>query len=70
MSDLRKYSRIKTTYYQSTGQIRYDDFNAYNSKTIIDAIDRVLAQQYGFADEETDFIIIYDLKYWMGKKEL
>jgi len=37
------------------------------SKHIIDEIDRVLAQHYGFTDEELDFIINYDIKYRMGK---
>jgi len=27
----------------------------------------VLAQQYGFTEEELDFIINYDIKYRMGK---
>ncbi len=37
------------------------------SKSIIDEIDRVLAQYYGFTDEELDFIINYDIKYRMGR---
>ena len=36
-------------------------------KPIIDEIDRVLAQHYGFTDEELDFIINYDIKYRMGR---
>ena len=36
------------------------------SKPLIDAIDRVLAQHYGFTAEELDFIINYDIKYRMG----
>lgn len=37
------------------------------AKAIIDEIDTVLAQHYGFTDEELDFIINYDIKYRMGK---
>ncbi|PSB40889.1 hypothetical protein [Chamaesiphon polymorphus] len=37
------------------------------SKPIIDEIDRLLAQHYGFTDEELDFIINYDIKYRMGR---
>jgi hypothetical protein len=37
--------------------------SASQSKPIIDEIDRVLAQHYGFTDEELDFIIDYDIKY-------
>ena len=38
-----------------------------HSKPIIDEIDRVLAQHYGFTNEELDFIINYDIKYRMGR---
>ncbi len=37
------------------------------SKPIIDEIDRILAQHYGFTSEELDFIINYDIKYRMGR---
>lgn len=38
-----------------------------HSKPIIDEIDQVLAQHYGFTGEELDFIINYDIKYRMGQ---
>lgn len=37
-----------------------------HSKSLIDAIDLALSKAYGFTDEETDFIINYDIKYRMG----
>ena len=37
------------------------------SADIIDKIDRGLARQDAFSDEELDFIINYDIKYRMGK---
>jgi hypothetical protein len=37
-----------------------------NAKPIIDAIDAVLAEHYGFTAEELDFIINYDIKYRLG----
>ena len=37
------------------------------SKPILDEIDRVLANQYGFTEEELDFIINYDIKYRLGR---
>lgn len=43
-------------------------FYIRKSKEIIDEIDKVLAQHYGFTDEELDFIINYDIKYRMGKE--
>jgi hypothetical protein len=39
------------------------------SKHIIDQIDKVLAEHYGFTDKELDFIINYDIKYRMGNIE-
>ena len=32
-------------------------------------IDRVLAEHYGFREEELDFIINYHIKYRMGREE-
>ena len=39
-----------------------------HSKPIIDEIDQVLAQHYGFTEEELDFIVNYDIKYRMGRE--
>ncbi len=33
----------------------------------IPQIDHMLAKHYGFAEEELDFIINYDIKYRMGQ---
>ena len=43
------------------------NFDVSKSKPIVDEIDRVLAEHYGFSDEELDFIINYDIKYRMGR---
>ncbi len=67
MTDLKKNKYRKEAYYQATGKVIYDEFYPKYSKPIIDQIDRVLAQHYGFTDEELDFIINYDIKYRMGK---
>ena len=50
-----------------TGSIRLQFFMPRLSKPIIDQIDRVLAKHYGFTEEETDFIINYDIKYRIGR---
>ncbi len=44
----------------------FESFRPQLSKPIIDEIDKVLAQHYGFTEEELDFIINYDIKYRMG----
>ncbi len=36
------------------------------SSAILDEIDHVLAQHYGFAPEELDWLLSYDIQYRMG----
>ena len=66
MADLKQHARRKETQYKATGRVVYDEFSPRHSKPIIDKIDRVLAEHYGFTDEELDFIINYDIKYRLG----
>ncbi len=47
-------------------QLRVQCIIPKKSKPIIDEIDMELGTHYGFTDEETDFIINYDIKYRMG----
>ncbi len=56
---------IRSRRYPS-GYVEYDEYYPTSAKPIIDEIDRVLAEHYGFTDEELDFIINYDIKYRMG----
>ena len=37
------------------------------SKSLIDEIDTILAEHYGFSDVEVDFLVNYDIKYRMGR---
>jgi hypothetical protein len=67
MLDLKQHKYRKEANYKATGKVVYDEFYPKHSKPIIDEIDRVLAQHYGFTDEELDFIINYDIKYRMGQ---
>jgi hypothetical protein len=62
MVDFKKHSNIL-----QYGQLTIQALNPRPSKPIIDEIDRVLAKHYGFADEELDFIINYDIKYRLGR---
>ena len=67
MTSFKKHSKRKETRYKATGKVVYDEFDQKPSKPIVDEIDRVLAEHYGFTDEELDFIINYDIKYRMGR---
>jgi hypothetical protein len=67
MEDMQCKANRLSAKYSKTGNVEYDQFFPRLSKPIIDEIDRVLAQHYGFTDEELDFIINYDIKYRMGR---
>ncbi|HZU68416.1 MAG TPA: DNA methyltransferase [Ktedonobacteraceae bacterium] len=69
MDDYRRHAVRKEAQYKATGRVIYDEFYPRHSKPIIDEIDRVLAQHYGFTGEELDFIINYDIKYRMGQNQ-
>ena len=51
---------------KNSGLVEQDIYTINLSKPVIDEIDKVLAQHYGFTDEELDFIVNYDIKYRMG----
>jgi len=68
MDDLKKNAIRKTVCYKNTGEVVYDEHYVKLSKSLIDQIDCLLAQHYGFTYEELDFIINYDIKYRMGKE--
>ena len=67
-ADMQAESKRRVYNYKTTGRVEYDEFYMKLSKPIIDEIDRVLAEHYGFTEEELDFIINYDIKYRMGRE--
>ncbi|MBL0330032.1 MAG: Eco57I restriction-modification methylase domain-containing protein [Bacteroidetes bacterium] len=67
-SDFQENSKIVVRNYSTKGrefQMKKQYFYIKKSKNIIDQIDTVLAEYYGFTEEELDFIINYDIKYRM-----
>jgi hypothetical protein len=50
-----------------TGTVELESLTPAKSKSIIDEIDTVLAEHYGFTAEELDFILNYDIKYRLGR---
>ena len=68
MTSIKSNARRLLARYEATGDVEYDQFYPRESKSIMDQIDRTLAQHYGFTDEELDFIINYDIKYRMGRE--
>ncbi|MFP3869178.1 MAG: Eco57I restriction-modification methylase domain-containing protein, partial [Desulfobacteraceae bacterium] len=66
MDDFITKSKRRVYNYKTSGRVEYDEFYPKLSKGIIDEVDNVLANYYGFTHEELDFIINYDIKYRMG----
>ncbi len=67
MHDINLHSQMLEMKYENLGKMTIQCIYPKLSKPIIDEIDLVLAQHYGFSDEELDFIINYDIKYRMGR---
>jgi hypothetical protein len=59
----------KTIQTRDGSEIAYAEFFASKSKPVIDEIDGILAEHYGFTHEELDFIINYDIKYRLGQDD-
>lgn len=68
MKDLQKNATWAERVHKGKNQTRFQQFTPRISKPLIDEIDTVLAEHYGFTEEELDFIINYDIKYRMGKE--
>lgn len=66
MKDLRDQAVRKTINTKDGDEITYEEFYGGRSKPIIDDIDCVLANHYGFTPDELDFILNYDIKYRIG----
>ena len=66
MKDLKANADEKTINTKDGNRISYDEFRIGCSKPLIDQIDTLLAEHYGFTEEELDFIINYNIKYRMG----
>jgi hypothetical protein len=68
LNDLWKHAEKRIRNRADGSQREEVNFRVGESKSILDKIDRVLAQYYGFTEEELDFIINYDIKYRMGRE--
>jgi hypothetical protein len=72
IQDVEQRSEIQTRNYSARGRsfvMKKQYFYFKESKPIIDEIDAVLAEHYGFTAEELDFILNYDIKYRLGRGE-
>ena len=67
MEDFERNAEVRIRQRADGTKRREINYLVGKSKGLIDQIDRVLAEHYGFTDEELDFIINYDIKYRMGR---
>ena len=67
MQCYKENSRTRTVTYKSKGRVSVQYFNFRPAKPIIDQIDHVLGEHYGFTEEQVDYVINYDIKYRMGR---
>ena len=67
LDDLWMHSEKRVRHRADGTQREEVNFHVGESKPILDEIDTVLAQHYGFTAEELDFILNYDIKYRLGR---
>jgi Eco57I restriction-modification methylase len=67
IDELQANSEMRRMSFKDTGLLTIQCFFPGKSKTLIDKIDLMLAQHYGFSEEELDFIVNYDIKYRAGR---
>jgi hypothetical protein len=60
--------RENTSFWRKSGLL-IESVDSRKTKAIIDEIDAVLADSFGFTPEELDFIINYDIKYRVGAQD-
>ena len=67
LDDLWMHSEKRVRHRADGTQREEVNFHVGESKPILDEIDTVLAEHYGFTAEELDFILNYDIKYRLGR---
>lgn len=69
LKSLEENAEIKSINSKTKGTIEQKQYAVGKSKSIIDEIDKVLAQHYKFNSDELEFIINYDIKNRLGKEK-
>jgi len=63
IKDLKKNAVRKTIETKDEDKIEYAEFFASASKPHVDKINRILAEHYGFIEDELDVIVNYDIQF-------
>jgi hypothetical protein len=69
IDDIQRNSTMLVRNQKSTGRTESQSFKIRASKSLIDHIDVELGKLLGLSQDETDFIINYDIKYRMGASD-
>lgn len=69
MNDMKLKSIFQTRLHKGGNNSQTQTFYPSQSKAIIDEIDKVLADYYGFSDDELDRIINYDIRFRLQTEE-
>ncbi|HEY0754098.1 MAG TPA: DNA methyltransferase [Ktedonobacteraceae bacterium] len=67
---LKNSAKVQTRHYSRAGlryETSYKEYYPARARTVLDKIDGVLAEHYGFSAEELDFLLHYDYKYRQGR---
>ena len=70
MDDLEEHAIVRLRKRADGSEQKEKNYVVAESKSLIDKIDRALAQHYGFTDAELDFIINYDIRCRMGREDV
>ena len=68
MEDYIQNSKRFEIRHPSKGQMEYSEFYPKMSRNIIIEIDNILADYYGFTNEELDYIINYEIRFRLGEE--
>lgn len=52
---------------KKTGLVELESVTPARSKDLVDEIDCLLAREFGFSEEQLDYLINYDIKYRMAR---
>lgn len=69
LAETLRVTAVRRARVYPSGPVTYEEYYPAQAKEILDEIDRALAPHYGFEDEELEYILNYDLKYRMGRRD-
>ncbi|MFN7874411.1 MAG: Eco57I restriction-modification methylase domain-containing protein [Pirellula sp.] len=69
MTVLETTSETGSGTYTVGGSVEYQKFRPKTAKSLVDKVDHILSKEFGLTDEESDFIVNYDIKYRLGGQD-